>query len=72
MKRREFWSIHDKHPDQSAGSPFGSTHGLALQMSCIRCGIHHPPAALEADRQIKYQKRCIDRELCAVARGGKS
>lgn len=71
-RARETWSCHDKRHPASPGSLFGSTHGSALQMSCIRCGTHRSPADLETDKQIKYQKRCIDRELCATARGGKS
>ena len=71
-RARETWSIHDKAPSAAPGSPFGSAHGLALKLSCIRCGVHRPPAELEADTRMRYQKRCIDRETCATARGGKS
>lgn len=70
-RKREIWSGHDKRPS-APGSPFGSSIGSAPQQSCIRCGVHRPLSGLEADRQIKHQKRCIDREACATARGGKS
>ena len=67
-RARETWSCHDKRHPESPGSPFGA----ALRVSCIRCGVHQLPAALETDRQIKYQRRCIDRKQCDTARGGKS
>ena len=70
MKRKEIWSCHDKRHPKAPGSQFGDTYGAPLQMSCIRCGVHRLPAELQADARIKFQKRCIDRELCAVARGG--
>lgn len=68
---RENWSCHDKRHPAAPGSPFGGTHGAAPQQSCIRCGVHRSLPDLEADKQVKYQKRCIDREACATARGGK-
>ena len=68
-RARETWSCHDKRHPESPGSPFGSTHGLALRVSCIHCGAHRLPAALEVHPRIKYQKRCRDRDACSTARG---
>lgn len=72
-RKHEIWSRHSE-PDRApaAGSPFGETHGMNMRLSCIRCGIHRLPADLQADKMFKNQKRCIDREACATARGGKS
>ena len=72
-RKQEIWSKHTTDHKPSPGTPFASGgHVGAMQQSCIRCGVHRSLAALQADKQIKYQKRCIDRELCATARGGKS
>jgi hypothetical protein len=72
-RKQEPWSCHDKRHQGSPGTPFqAAAHMGTMQQSCIRCGVHRSPAALESDKQIKYQKRRIDRELCATARGGKS
>ena len=46
--------------------------GTCGMQSCIRCGSHRLPSELESDTRMRYQKRCIDRELCATALGGKS
>lgn len=69
-RARETWSCHDKRNPESPGSPFERGH--PLRVSCIRCGVHRPRAEMESDVRIKHQRRCIDREQCATARGGKS
>jgi hypothetical protein len=72
-RKQEPWSCHDKRRPESPGTPFqAAAHMGAMQQSCIRCGVHRSPAALESDTRMRYQKRCIDREACATARGGKS
>jgi len=73
VRQSDLWSKHTSAHAPSPGTPFASGgHTGAMQQSCIRCGVHRSPVALQADKQIKYQKRCIDRELCATARGGKA
>jgi hypothetical protein len=70
-RREDLWSKHTSDHKPSPGTPFASAgHMGAMQQSCIRCGVHRLPAELQADVRVKFQKRCIDRELCAVARGG--
>lgn len=70
---RENWSCHDKRHPEAPGTPFQSAgHMGAMYQSCIRCGVHRPPSELESDARMRYQKRCIDREACATARGGKA
>lgn len=72
-RREDLWSKHTSDHKPAPGTPFASGGSIgAMQQSCIRCGVHRPPSVLEADKQMRYQKRCIDRELCATARGGKS
>lgn len=52
--------------------PRPSGTGLCAAMTCIRCLQPRPLSALVTDPKIRGQKRCIDFELCATARGGKS
>jgi len=73
IRQSDLWSKHTSDHPPSPGSPFASGgHTGAMQQSCIRCGVHRLPTALEADTRMRYQKRCIDRAECATARGGKS
>ena len=72
-RRQDLWSKHTTDHPASPGTPFVSGGSIgAMQQSCIRCGVHRSLAALQADVRMRYQKRCIDRELCATAQGGKS
>ena len=64
------WSFHDKRHPSPPGSPF--ERGNPPRVSCIRCGEHRLQTGMETDVRIKHQRRCIDRKLCATARGGKS
>jgi hypothetical protein len=71
-RKQDLWSKHTSDHPPSPGTPFQSAgHMGAMQQSCIRCGEHRPPTKLQADTRMRYQKRCIDREACATARGGK-
>lgn len=75
-RKSEMWSRHTDVPNPPApGSPFlGVGVNGTLTRSCCRCGIHRSIDQMEADKHplFKHQKRCIDREICATARGGKS
>lgn len=50
--------------------PRPADSGLCRTMSCIRCWAHRGLSLLEKDDRFRGQRRCIDREACAVARGG--